>query len=81
MVHLCPKSKFQYCSNIEITFDAEEKTIACGSASHEDRLMIFCLLLLLNNGQLFNAWNPPDVDFLWLLCPLQSESENVSKHQ
>ena len=43
--------------------------------------MIFCVLLLLNNGQLFNAWNPPDVDFLWLLLPLQSESENVSKRQ
>ena len=58
-----------------------EGTSACNSASHEDRPMIFCALLLLSNGQLFNAWNPPHVDFLWLLFPLQPESENVSKHQ
>ena len=52
--------------------------MACSSASHEDRQTIFWVLLLLNNGQLFNA--PPDVDFLWLLFPHQSEPENVSKH-
>ena len=43
--------------------DAEE-TLARNSASHEDELMIFCVLLLLNNGQLLNAWNPPHFDFL-----------------
>ena len=40
---------------------------------HVSTLMIFCVLVLLNNGQLFNVWNPPDVDFLWLLFPLQSK--------
>ena len=43
--------------------------------------MIFCVQLLLNNGQLFKAWNPPDVDLLCLLFLLQSESENVFRHQ
>ena len=54
-----------------------EEVIARNPASNKDKTMIFCDLLLLNNGQLFNAWNPPDVDFLWLLLPLQSKFENV----
>ena len=44
-------------------------------------LLHICVLLLLNHGQRFNVWNPPDVDFPRLLFPLQSESENVSKRQ
>ena len=58
-----------------------EDTIARNSASHEDKLTNSCDRLRLNNGQLLNAWNPPDVDLLWLLFPHQSEAENVSRHQ
>ena len=81
MVHLCPENKFQNYYGKDCLSDAE-KPIACSSASsHEDKLMTFCVLLLLNNGQLFSAWNPPDVDFLWLLFPRQSKSENVCNHK
>ena len=66
--------------HVYIPSEAEE-TIARNYASQGDKLRIFCVRLLLNNGQLFNAWNPPDVDLLRLLFPLQSESENVSRQQ
>ena len=64
MVHLVPSANSR-TERMWIQSDAEE-TIARNSASQEDKPMIFCVLLLLNNGQLLNAWNPPDVDFLWL---------------
>ena len=53
------------------------ETSARSSASHEDKLTVFCVRLLLNNGQPFNAWNPPDVDLL-LLCFRYSLSLRMS---
>ena len=80
MVHLCPKRKLKNWANVYLYIPSgAEETIARNSASHEDKL--FCALLLLNSGQLLNAWNPPDVDFLLLLFQLQSESKSVPKHQ